>query len=204
MLPDDAFSPAGVSVVDDFLIGGGEHLPIGEQEGFAAVENGYLEDLLVGVGSALSLGNQSLDAGFNDTVSAQIIDQPGLTDGISLLNYGNTNVVLGFDPEHRLFLAADLASVWETFELIDGSRLVLLGDVKLLSNLEDTVANDNHAFFLNLAPPPQRAVPALGRGAAGCYRAGTTRPPETAPRCWVRVRSRGVGSRSPSTAVTSP
>ncbi|MDJ0847934.1 MAG: hypothetical protein QNK04_06035 [Myxococcota bacterium] len=41
-----------------------------------------------------------------------------------------------------------------------------MADTNLLSNLEDEVGNDNHVFFLNLAPPPPAAVPTLGGGAA--------------------------------------
>ena len=150
MVPDDAFSAGEIAAVDAFLTDGGDLLVFGEQDGFAAIENGYVNDLLSGLGSAISLGSSSLDAGFNDTVPAQIVTQAGLTDGVAVVNYGNVNALVGVDPGRKIFLASDLTTVWGAYELIGQSRLVLLADVNVISNLENTADNDNHVFFANL------------------------------------------------------
>ena len=57
-------------------------------------------------------------------------------------------------------------------ELATGGVVILVGDLNLLSNIEDEVGNDNHRFFLNLAPAaPVFATPGLGT-AAGAVLAG--------------------------------
>ena len=150
MIPDDAFSPGETTAIADFLSAGGDLLVIGEQNGFAATENVFVNDLLSALGSDLSLGNSSIDSGFHNTVPAQIIAQPGFTDGVVLVNYGNVNAIVGVDPGRKLFLASDLSTVWGAYELFGQSRLVLLADVNVISNLEDTAGNDNHVFFANL------------------------------------------------------
>jgi len=150
MVPDDAFSVDEVAAIDAFAAGGGDLLVMGDQQGFSPTENGYLNDLLFDLGSSLGLGASSVDAGFHDTVPAQIVTQPGLTEGVGTVNYGNVNTVTGFDPARRLFLASNLTSVWGAYEVIGPSRIVLLADVNVISNIEDTSGNDNHVFFANL------------------------------------------------------
>ena len=147
MLPDDAFTAAELTALADFASNGGTLLLMGEQDGFAAAENAHLNAALSSLGSAMSLDAASLDtAGLQDTVSGQIVAQPGLTDGVLVVNYGNVNSISGVSPSREIFLASDLSSVWGGFEPIANGRIVLLADVNVVSNLEDTVANDNHVF----------------------------------------------------------
>jgi hypothetical protein len=150
MLPDDSFSAAEITALDDFVASGGDLLLMGEQHAFAAVENGYLNALLVGVGSAMTLDSSGFDSGFHNTIGAQIVTQPGLTDGVTLINYGNVNSLSGVSPSREIFLASNLTSVWGGFELLGSGRVILLADVNIISNLEDTAGNDNHIFFENL------------------------------------------------------
>lgn len=150
MLPDDAFTAAEMTALGDFVAGGGTLLLMGEQHGFAAAENVYLNDLLTALGSAMRIGTSSVDSGFRDTLPGQIIAQPGLTDGVFVINYGNVNVLTGVDPARRIFLTSNLASVWGGFEPHGDGRIVFLADVNVISNLEETTANDNHVFFGNL------------------------------------------------------
>jgi len=154
MVPEDAFSAAEESAIADFLAAGGDLLLRGDQDGFAATENGHLNALLSALGSAMSLGTASLDTmGLQDTAPMQILSQPGLTDGVFVVNYGNVNELLGVAPSRELFLTASLSEVWGGFESLGGSngRIILLADTNVISNVEDTVANDNHVFFANLA-----------------------------------------------------
>ena len=124
MLPDDAFAPAEIAAIGDFVASGGDLLVMGDQQGFSSVENGFVNGLLAGLGSAMSLGSDSIDAGFLDTLSGQILLQPGLTDGVGVINHGNTNSISGFDPAQRLFLASNLMSVWGSGSVaLDGPRI---------------------------------------------------------------------------------
>lgn len=36
--------------------------------------------------------------------------------------------------------------------------MILLADLNMLSNIEDTAGNDNHVFFLNIAPAQASAA----------------------------------------------
>ena len=150
MLPDDAFAPSELTAIGDFVGTGGELLLMGEQEAFASAENARLNALLTSLGSAMSIDMFSFDSGFNDATGMQIVSQAGLTDNLILINYGNVNSISGVETSREMFLAANLSSVWGGYELIGESRVFLLTDVNVLSNLEDTAGNDNHIFFANL------------------------------------------------------
>lgn len=169
MTPDDAFTASELSAMSAFLAAGGRILFMGDQDGFAATENLHINAALSAIGSSLSLGTSSLEPGLQDTVSGQILAHPYNT-GVALLNYGNVNTVSGVPAagglEGPLFLAKDLTSVWGGVdELGGGGTVILVADLNLLSNLEDEAGNDNHVFFLNIAPAPAAAAPALGMGA---------------------------------------
>lgn len=151
MLPDDAFTAAEEAAISSFAVNGGTLLLMGDQGGFAPTEDGYLDGLLAGLGSAMSLDANSLDtSGLQNTGAGQIILQAGLTDDVSIVNYGNVSSISGVSPANELFLTSNLLSLWGGFEGIGNGRIILLGDTNLVSNLEDTVGNDNHVFFSNL------------------------------------------------------
>lgn len=151
MLPDDAFTAAEATAIGDFAANGGTLLLMGEQGGFAPTENGYLDGLLAGLGSAMSLDGNSLDtSGLQNTGAGQIVSQPGLTDDVLVVNYGNVSSISGVSSANELFLTSNLLSLWGGFESIGNGRIILLGDTNMVSNLEDTVGNDNHVFFSNL------------------------------------------------------
>ena len=166
MVPDDAFTAAELLAMGDHLAGGGTILFIGEQDGFAATENGHIDAALSALGSGMSLDSLSLDPGFRDTVPQQILPHP-LNDGVLVVNYGNVNATLGVPPGGGLFLASDLSTPWGAVEDLvgGGGRIVLLADLNVISNLEDTGGNDNHVFFLNVVP--SAPVPGLGPVALG-------------------------------------
>lgn len=152
MLPDDAFTGDEIAEMSSYLADGGRILFMGEQTGFAATQNGFINSALAALGSGMSLGATSLDSGLRDTVSAQILPDD-LTAGVFLVNYGNVNTALGVPPGNELFLASNLISVWGGVEDVGGGMVILLADVNMISNIEDTAGNDNHVFFMNLLGP---------------------------------------------------
>lgn len=166
MLPDDAFSGSEISAMSNHLARGGRLLFMGEQQSFAAAQNGFINTALAALGSNLLLGSDSLDAGFNNTGNGQILPN-ALTNGVTTLNYGNVNSVGGTTAENRLLLAKNLSSVWGGVESLNNGSLVVLGDTNLISNLENTNANDNHVFFSNLATVPLPGTLALFALAGG-------------------------------------
>lgn len=149
MMPDDAFAASEITAMSNFLSSGGHILFIGEQDGFAPTENGFLNNALSGLGSAMSIGTSSQDPGFNNTVSAQIQSHP-FTSNVNLVNYGNVNSISGVQAGNELFLAKDLNTIWGGVESLNGGTLTLLADSNMISNIEDTTGNDNHIFFTNL------------------------------------------------------
>jgi hypothetical protein len=170
MLPDDAFTAGETAALADFVSRGRHLLLIGEQHGFAAAENGHLNALLPALGSSMSLGTASLDTGLGNTTSGQIVAHP-LNLNVATLNYGNINSLAGVPAGNRLFLAADLSSVWGGFEDIDFGRVVLLADANLLSDIESTGSNDNGVWFNNVAAAAARCAP-FPSGAVSWWRAG--------------------------------
>jgi len=172
MLPDDAFSSSEITVMSNFLATSGRILLIGEQHGFAATENGFLNSALASLGSAMSLGSSSIDSGFNNTSAGQISSHP-LNSGVGLINYGNVNSVSGIPLGGELFLAKDLTTTWGGIESVGGGSVILLADSNMISNIEDTAGNDNHQFFLNVVPEPQSTV--LIGLAATCFMLGRRR-----------------------------
>jgi len=152
MVPDDAFTGDELASMGDYLTLGGRILFMGEQNGFAATENGFINSALAALGSTMSLGTSSIDSGLRDTMSGQILPQE-LNAGVFLVNYGNVNTTQGVPPDGELFLASDLTSLWGGVEELGSGMVILLGDLNMISNLEDTAANDNHIFFLNLLGP---------------------------------------------------
>ena len=150
MLPDDAFAVSEITAMANHLSSGRTILFMGEQENFAPTENGFLNAALSDLGSSMELGTDSLDPGFNDTVLGQILSHP-LNDGVNLINYGNVNSLSGVDPGNGLFLDMNLTALWGGVESVGGGSVALLGDVNMVSHIEDTVNNDNHVFFTNIA-----------------------------------------------------
>lgn len=64
---------------------------------------------------------------------------------------GDTHTTLTVPSGGELFLSSSLLPLWGGVEAVGGGTVILLGDVNMISNVEDTAGNDNHIFFLNLA-----------------------------------------------------
>ena len=151
MLPDDAFTGSELTVLSNYLSTGGSILFMGEQEGFAAAQNAFLNSALSALGSSMTIGTTSVDSGFNDTSAGQVLAHP-LNATVSLINYGNVNSISGVPTGGELFLAKDLTTVWGGVETIGNGSIVVLADTNMISNIENTAGNDNHAFFVNVVP----------------------------------------------------
>lgn len=150
MLPDAALSMAETDEMLSLAEAGGWILFIGEQHNFAASENGSVNAALGALGSSMSIETSSLGSGFANTSSDQIVDNP-LTLGVDLVNYGNVNRILGVPSGNEIFLTPDLSNSWAAYERLNHGVIVLLADSNIISNIENTAANDNHAFFSNVA-----------------------------------------------------
>jgi len=156
MLPDDSFSVSEISALSTYLSTGGRILFMGDQNGFSSTENGYINTALSDLGSSMSLGASSIDTGFNNTSSGQILTNL-FTSGLNLVNYGNVNSITGIPPGNELFLAKDLSTAWGGYESVGGGTIVLLADTNMISHIEDTGGNDNHVFFMNVASAAREA-----------------------------------------------
>lgn len=167
MLPDDPFTASEIASMTNFLSRGKTILFMGEQHGFAAAENVYLNSALSDLGSGMSLGTSSVGSGFDDTGAGQILAH-SFNSGVDLVNYGNVNSLSGVPAGGELFLAEDLVTVWGGVESLGGGNVILLADINMISHIRDTDENDNHQFFVNIVPeilsPPQLKLTRLSDG----------------------------------------
>lgn len=146
-LPDNAFLASEITTLSNFLTAGKHLLIIGEQSGFAATENGYINSLLPSLRSNMLLNSDSVGSGLTNTTSSQIVSS-SLTSGVSLLNYGNVNTISGGSS---VLLTPALTATWAAFENVSNGRITLLADSNLISNIELSSSNDNGSFFSNIA-----------------------------------------------------
>jgi hypothetical protein len=104
--PYAAFDAGEVSVMRDFLLGGGTLVVAGEAPaiGGGAQSNAFLNALLAGLGSSMSLNDVSLDISDQFAVGDEIASNP-LTAGVTNFGYGYTTTVNGGAP---LFYTNDL------------------------------------------------------------------------------------------------
>jgi len=123
ILPNNSYSASETSALQNFLGGGGTLFLLGENSSFST-ENSNINSLLTALGSSMSLGNVTLDGGFNTTSN---IDADPLNTGVSDFTYAaTTNVVSGGTSLIRTLNGTTFIA-YESTTVPEPSVLALLG-----------------------------------------------------------------------------
>ena len=123
ILPSNSYSVSEIGALQNFLGGGGTLFLLGENSGFST-QNSRINTLLTALGSSMSLGNVTLDAGFNTTSN---IDADPLNTGVSDFTYAaTTNVVSGGTSLIRTLNGTTFIA-YESTTVPEPSVLALLG-----------------------------------------------------------------------------
>ena len=118
--PDDAFTPAEVSAIQNFSNSGGAIFAIGEGTAPGLTEaNADINSLLTQLGSPLRLGTVDMDDGLQFATGSHIAADP-LTAGVTSFRYGATVEVSGGT---KLFVRAVIEpGAGQVLELVSGLR----------------------------------------------------------------------------------
>jgi hypothetical protein len=176
-LPNPAYSPAQVAVLQDYLAGGGRLAIFADNWVAATPQNDNINAILSALGASMSINPNPafIDSGFHLATKAngQIQIHP-LTDGVDALEYAAPSTLITGVAD-IIFTGQDLPLPWAGFQSLGGGSLFLSGD----SNVTDRIdgVNDNDVFFLNLVEvgqqvPEPRLILLLGAGltAMGWFR----------------------------------
>lgn len=157
-VPDDAFTTAEITLMSNFLAGGGTLLFMGEnQASVFDTANNAINAALSSLGSNMSIVAPGVADGGTQTATVgngQILSDP-LTSGVNNFDYAapsGVSAVAGGTTS--LFLLTDLATTFVAKESVGGGLIVLSGDANIINTgVGPPIPADNGVFFQNLLNP---------------------------------------------------
>jgi hypothetical protein len=165
--PAASYSAGQLSVLSNFLLGGGRIAFMGEHGTFAPAENNRISAAVTALGGTMSIINNVLDSGFRDAtrVGGQILTNP-LTAGVNTYNYAAFAQLTLSGTAQALMLGADLSSVMMGYQNVGPGSIFLITDQNVWDNVNQP-GNDNAVMFRNLlqantGAPPITGVPEPG------------------------------------------
>lgn len=169
--PADAYTPAELSAMSTFLLGGGRIAFMGEHGTFSPNQNIRINTALSFLGSTISINNVILDSGFRSAsvVDGQILAHP-LTAGVDTYQYAAFAPLTISGTAQALMLGEQNfggnPSVMMAFQNIGPGSIFLITDQNVWDNSPNWPGGFNNAvLFENLlegdtgAPPPPPPPP---------------------------------------------
>lgn len=152
--PASAYSSTDLTVMKDFMNGGGRIAFMGEHGGYAPNEDVRIASAVSALGGSIGINVDSPDADYhNATVgNGQILSNP-LTAGVNTYNYGCfASLVLGGNA-HALMVGTDHNQVMMAYQAVGAGSIFLITDQNVWDNVYAS-NNDNKVMFENLLSAP--------------------------------------------------
>jgi hypothetical protein len=166
--PSDAYTPSELSVMSNFLAGGGRIAFMGEHGTFAPNENNRINTALTALGATIQIQNTIVDSGFRSASvgDGQILANP-LTVGVTTYEYAAFAPLLTSGTVEVLMRGEDDPNtVMMAYQNIGAGSIFLITDQNVWDNSPTWGGTFNNArMFENLlladtgAPPPVVTVP---------------------------------------------
>lgn len=155
--PADAYSGAELTVMKNFMDGGGRIAFMGEHGSYAPAENARIVSAVSSLGGSIGINTDYPDAGFHDATvgNGQILNH-SLTSGVSTYNYACfASLVLGGSAE-ALMVGTNHNQVMMAFQRVGAGSIFMITDQNVWDHVNAST-NDNKVMFENLltAPVPE-------------------------------------------------
>jgi hypothetical protein len=165
--PAADYTASQLTVMKDFMNGGGRIAFMGEHGQIAPNENARIVTAVSALGGSIGINVDAPDAGFHDaTVGNGQILANSLTAGVNTYNYACfASLALGGTAE-ALMLGTDHRQIMMAYQAVGAGSIFLITDQNVWDQV-NSASNDNKVMFENLLsatvpgvdPPPVPGVP---------------------------------------------